>query len=123
MSKAIYNLKLLLLSKVFKMSEKELNCVMDISVFIVIFYVKIWFQSSFGICAARNDLQFMAHMLKYRLYKPTTAFVVLQNCRRHLWYLCSQLIPLALCDKELENSEREGLAKAIHAQPRNKIET
>ena len=53
MSKAIYNPKLNLLSKVFKMTDKEIRCVADISVFIAVFYVKIWFQSSFAISAAR----------------------------------------------------------------------
>ena len=65
----------------------------------------------------------MTNMMKYRKYKPLTAFTVLSSSKRHLWYLCSQLITLALCDKQLENSEREGLAKALHSQPRNQIES
>ena len=116
MSKAIYTLKLHLLSETFRMSEEELNCVKDMAVFIAIFYVKIWFQSTFAVSAARNDLQFMANMLRYRMYKPLVAFTILQSCKRHLWYICPQLIVLALCDEGLDGRGKvlQGLSDAVH---------
>ena len=45
------------------MSEEELKFVQEMTVFISFFYVKIWFESTFAVSAARNDLQFMANML------------------------------------------------------------
>ena len=38
-----------------------------------------------------------------------------------MWYLTGQLIPLALCDTELSDSEREELAQAILSQPREEV--
>ena len=122
MSKCIYTLKLNLLSKVFKMSEEETRCVKELAVFITIFYVRLWFQSTFAISAARNDLQFMANILRYREQDSALAWIVLESCKRHLWYICPQLIVLALCDEGLPDHQRESIAKALHTQPRKKIE-
>ena len=42
--------------------------------------------------AARNDLQFMVNMSKYKLVtKPRIAMDLLQSCGRHLWYLVHRL--------------------------------
>ena len=71
-----------------------LRHVKDITVIIVTFYVKIWYQSSFAISSAR---------------------------KKYISGICAH--SSSLCDKGLENSRREGLAKALHAQPRNKIES
>ena len=123
MSKAIYILKLHLLSKIFKMSEEELKFVQEMTVFISFFYVKIWFESTFAVSAARNDLQFMANMLRYQYQNSGLVWTVLESCNRHLWYLSPQLIVLALCDEGLEDYQREDLALALHSQDRKEIES
>ena len=123
MSKAIYILKLHLLSKIFKMSEEEFKFVQEITVFISFFYVKIWFESTFAVSAARNDLQFMANMLRYQYQNSGLVWTVLESCNRHLWYLRPQLIVLALCDEGLEDYQREDLALALHTQERKEIES
>ena len=92
------------------------------SEFILIFYVKHWFESPLPTVAPRSDITFMAKMMRYCLEKPLLAWTVLQSAKRHLWYLTPQLVTLALGDKNLSNEERERMAKILHASPRNHID-
>ena len=122
MSKVIYFLKMLLLLYQFLMSEEEKRQVVEISKYILIFYVKHWFQSPLPTCAARNDLTFMANILKYRLQvSPKITFSVMQSCYRHLWYLVPQTVVLALADPGLADVEKEGMARKLHSLERKKI--
>ena len=122
MSKNIYFLKLLLLLYQFLISEEERLQVIEISKYILIFYVKHWFQSPLPTCAARNDLTFMANILKYRLcVSPKITFSVMQSCYRHLWYLVPQTVVFALADPGLSDTEKEGMARKLHSLERKKI--
>ena len=85
MSKAIYYLKIRLLSNVFELSPEERIQVDQISEFTAVLYVKYWLQAPLPSCAARLDLEFMAKVLHYRLTRPAVAFNVLQSTNRHLW--------------------------------------
>jgi hypothetical protein len=63
-SKAIYSLKLFLLSNLFHMTEEEILQVKEISIFVLLFYICPWFEASLATCAARNDLTLMANMIR-----------------------------------------------------------
>ena len=95
MSKAIYYLKMKLLSNILDLTSEEKMEVDQISEFTVLFYVKYWLQTPLSSSAARIDLDFMANVLHYRLTSPQIAFEVLQSTYRHLWYLTPQLVILA----------------------------
>ena len=76
----------------------------EISTFILLFYVRNWFQAPLPASAARNDLSFMANVLMYRqVSKPKIAFSVMQSCYCHLWYLVPQTVVLALADRGLSD--------------------
>ena len=97
MSKCIYILKLSLLLETFKMSEDEKVKVVEVSKYVLLFYVKHWFESPLPTAAARNDLNFMVKILKYRqMVKPSITFSIMQSCYRHLWYLVPQTVVFAL---------------------------
>ena len=113
-SKVICNLKIFLLSKIFEISPEEQVQVNKITEFTVLFYVKYWLETPLPSSAARIDLEFMDHMLQYRLTRPRIAFAVLQSCNRHLRYITPQLIPIALADKKLEDNYKEQITKALH---------
>ena len=122
MSKCIYILKLSLLLNVFKMSDDEKVQVVEVSKYILILYVKHWFESPLPTAAARNDLSFMVNILKYRLeVKPSISFSIMQSCYRHLWYLVPQTVVFALADPELSNTQKENMAKKLHSLERNTI--
>ena len=122
MSKCIYNLKLSLLLNIFEMSETEKEKVLEVSKYILIFYIKHWFESPLPAVAARNDLSFMVNILKYRhLVKPSITFSILQSCRRHLWYLVPQTVVFALVDPGLPDDQKERMARQLYSLPRTKI--
>ena len=124
MSKCLYYLKMKLLSNVFTMSEEEKSQVEEISQFILILYVKAWFMSPLPTAAARNDLQFMVNMSKYRLVtRPRIAMDLLQSCTRHLWYLVPQTVILALFDPDLSSGQKEGIASKLFCMERKAIGT
>ena len=99
-SKAIYYLKLQLLSKVFTMTEEEVVEVNLITEFIVLYYVCHWFLAPLPASVARHDLEFMTSILKYRVRNPRIAWTVLQSTYRHIWYFIPQLIALTLADRD-----------------------
>ena len=122
MSKAIYYLKIKLLSNIFDLSSDEKLEVHEISEFTVLFYVKYWLQTPLSSAAARIDLDFMSNILHYRHFtKPKIAFAIMQSSYRHLWYLTPQLVILALADQKLEVETREAMAKALHSCKREAI--
>ena len=123
MSKAIHNLKIKLLSKVFSLSPEEEIQVELICEFTAVLYVKYWLQAPLPASAARLDLEFMAKVQHYRLTRPTIAFHVMQSVSRHLWYITPQLITLALADPGLEDSSKELMAKKLHSCERLEIST
>ena len=122
LSKCLYCLKLFLLLNAFKMSEVEKAQVEEISTFVVILYVKAWFQSPLPTAAARNDLTFLVNMSKYRLVtKPKIAMDLMQSCYRHLWYLVPQTVVFALADPGLTNIQKESMATKLHSLERKNI--
>ena len=123
MSKCIYSLKLKLLSKVFEMTDDEKTKINQVVEFILLFYAKHWFTTPLAGSAARQDLEFMSGVLKYRDINPSLSFKVLCSAYCHLWYLTPQLITLALTDKELEDSSRVEMASVLHRQERELANT
>ena len=123
MSKVIYLLKLFLLLNMFKMSEDEKIQVVEVSKYILILYVKHWFESPLPTAAARNDLTFMVNVLKYRvMVKPSISFSIMQSCYRHLWYLVPQTVVFALADPGLPDYQKERMAKKLHSLERTNIQ-
>ena len=123
MSKCIYSLKLKLLGNVFEMTDEEKHQVNQVVDFILLFYAKYWFTAPLAGSAARQDLDFMSGVLKYKEINPSLCFAVLCSAYRHLWYLTPQLITLAMTDKELEDSSRMEIAQVLHSQERKVMKT
>ena len=91
--------------------------------FVLIIYIKAWFQAPLPTSAARHDLEFFLKVIKFRKIEPAAAFLTLQSVRRHLWYMNGQMVTLALADNKLEAQEREELAKQIHCTMRTEIKS
>ena len=118
LSKAIYNMKLVLLFGQFSMDEKEMAEIAMIAEFVGLFYMKAFFKVPLPSAAPYTDLIFMSDMVKYRMVQPKLAFQCLQSCYRHLWYLTPQLVIFALCDKDTDIGEKEEMAKKLFSIPR-----
>ena len=84
MAKGLYNSKMKLLSKVFKLSAEEQRQVDQLSEFVWLFYAKLWFTTPLPCSAARHDLNFMSSILEYRSVNPKLCYEVLRSAYRHL---------------------------------------
>ena len=120
LSKAIYYMKLALLSAQFVMEEKEKGEVAIIAEFVGLFYSKAFFKCPLPSAAPSTDLLFMSEVMQYRLIHPKLAFQCLQSCYRHLWYLTPSLVVLALADKDTIDSDKEEMGKKLFSIPRPK---
>ena len=123
MAKAIYNLKLRLLSNIFVMTPEENSFVKMISEFVCCVYAKYWFTTPLPTAAPRQDLNFINSLQVYRKIDKHFFWAVIGSVYNHLWYLCPQLITLALFDKDLEAPYKENMAKVLHQTPRCAIST
>ena len=118
LSKAIYYMKLALLSNQFPMDKEEQEEVLVLAEFVALIYGKAFFKSPLSSAAPRTDLEFMYEVLQYRLYQPKLAFICLQSCFKHLWYLTPSLVVFSLCDTSLDDVQREEMAKTLFNIPR-----
>ena len=123
MAKAIYNLKLRLLSNIFMMTPEENSFVRLISEFVCCVYAKYWFTTPLPTSAPREDLDFINNLQVYRRIDVKFFWEVIRSVYSHLWYLCPQLITLSLFDKDLEAPSKEDMAKVLHQTPRCAIST
>ena len=103
------------------MDQKEQQEVGVIAEFVALFYAKPFFKSPLASAAPKTDLEFMCSVLQYRLVQPKLAFTCLQSCYKHLWYLTPSLVVFSLCDKDLEDAEREEVARTLFSFPRPKV--
>ena len=118
LSKAIYKLKLALLTGQFPMDQKEEMEVAMVAEFVGLFYAKAFFRCPLPSAAPHDDLKFMSEMVRYRTVQPAVAFQCLQSCYRHLWYLTPSMVVFALCDKDVTSAEKEDMAKLLFITPR-----
>lgn len=65
MSKCIYALKIFLFRDHFHLTQRELNCMRDMSIFIVKLYIKPWYECTNGIKSPNQDLNFLREAFDY----------------------------------------------------------
>ena len=88
--------------------------------FFVFCYVPWWFTCPIGTSAARNDLQFYNAVCKFEAIDGKISKAVKKSFQHHQWYIVPEMIPLALFDRDLDNSEKDELAKKILSFPLEK---
>ena len=106
---------MLLLQGQLQVEETNLEKLQSFGDFVAIFYSSFWFQSPSASEAAYNDLMFYKTMLKYRSSSKlgNIAHSAAKASSRHLRYLTEELIPFALCSKQLACEEKEVLARRM----------
>ena len=69
------------------MSVEEKCKIEEISSFVLILYVRSWFESPLPAIAARNDLTFMVKVMRFKeVARTKVIWEVIHSCYRHLWY-------------------------------------
>ena len=59
------------------------------------------------------QLQFYQDLLEFKKFYPALAEAVISRFQRHLWYVCEEVVPLALASNLLQPAEKADIAKAI----------
>lgn len=102
MARAIYSLKILLLSSQFKISKKNKTALLDVCLFIVTSYVKPWLQCTLAVKAPYQDLCFLKAMKAYETIDKIISKAALQKFCQHLWYLIDEVSVLSLFDDDVD---------------------
>ena len=118
LGKAIYYLKLKLLSNQLKFVQDDKLLQEEISImveFVACFYAKWYLQSDSAIRAPYLDISSLHQMHLYRdvCAKPEAVDAVLESFYKHTWYLDSTIVPLSLLDEDVPYEEKSKIAAAI----------
>lgn len=83
-------------------ADNELQKRRQLIVFILIIYIRYWFECTVPAIAPKRDLKLIADLIEYRTINETIANEVLTVFGRHLWYLSETLIGLAFFDRSID---------------------
>ena len=76
-----------------------------------------WFNFPVATSAPRQDLELLLNCRKYKDVDEGVACSVEKALKRHTWYLTGEMVPLALWDEDLADTERTSLVNAILCLP------
>ncbi|XP_046409261.1 uncharacterized protein LOC124174209 [Ischnura elegans] len=106
MARAIYSLKISLLSDQFKITIKDKTALLDVCLFIVTSYVKPWLQCILAVKAPYQDLCFLKSMKAYEKIDKSISKAALQKIIQHLWYLTDEISVLSLFDDDVDQETK-----------------
>lgn len=106
MARAIYALKISLLSSQFSVSNKDKTALLDICLFIVKSYVKPWLQCTLAVKAPYQYLCFLKEMKAYEIIDKSISKAALQKFCQHLWYLIDEVSVLSLFDDDVNQETK-----------------
>jgi len=70
-------------------------------VFLIIIYIKAWFEATSATAAPHNDLVFLKKLYNYQAIDAEISKVAVSKFINHLWYLSPQAMGLAFFDKNI----------------------
>ena len=118
MSKAIYYLKMCILSNSFELNEKEKRQVTRMAIYIALFYGKCFLESSLTASAPANDLEFFHLMKQYSAIDKEAASESIKSIKRHLSYLSQELVVFALFDRNVSTAEKTMMGQKLFSTER-----
>lgn len=112
LSKAIYCLKIFLFKQQFALSRAEENALRHICVFLIVFYVKAWYNAPNSIKAPNQDLTLLKNSIEFENVNAAVSQAASSKLLGHLWYLSEELAALAFFDEEVSIDTK---LKMVHA--------
>ncbi|GBL74797.1 hypothetical protein AVEN_243653-1 [Araneus ventricosus] len=116
MARAIYSLKLSLFSSQLKLNTKDKEELLDVCLFIVIFYVKPWLQCILAVKASYKDLRFLKSLKAYEKVNESISKSALQKFIQQLWYFTDEIAILALFDDDVDEETELKLVANFHRE-------
>ena len=83
--------------------KKEPEKFKRFAIFTSLYYVEHWFSAPLAREAPFIDLAFYQDMLEYQHFDKTVPNAVLENLRRHTWFMNMEYAPLSLFSSEVDD--------------------
>ncbi|XP_044587995.1 uncharacterized protein LOC123267437 [Cotesia glomerata] len=113
MAKAIYSLKIFLFRNEFHLTKSEIAGLRELSLFIIIFYLKAWYTAPCAIAAPNNDLTLIKELISYKKFNNTISRACSEKLADHLWYLNNELSVLSLFDETVSVETKRRIVHAL----------
>ena len=120
MAKILYAIKMVLLEQ--QLSQLEKGTVTNPSqqqklrsfvTFVCLIYSRWWITCTSVVDAPWHDLCLYQDLLKYKQLHPVISASAIAAWNHHLWYLCSEMIPVALFSDIVPKPDLQRLAKQL----------
>lgn len=121
MGKSIYLLKIFLLSRVFPLTRQQQQKITRLVGFVVHLYGRYFLSAPLSTAAPRHDITLWYDLNRYREYDQVIAASAQTSMRRHLWYLCPEVVVLALFDDDTTTEEKRLMAAQLLNSPRPQV--
>ena len=90
--------------------------------FLCLIYSRWWITCTSAVDAPWHDICLYQEIQKYTPVNPDVAASALKAFKRHLWYLCPEMVPLALFSDIIPKLELQYLAeRLLEVQPGNNV--
>lgn len=106
MSRALYSLKIALLSAQFSLPQKDKLALLDVCSFIVMCYVKSWLKCTSAMKAPQQDLDFLNTIKTYETVDEIISNAATKKFCQHLWYLTDETAALGLFDDSVDQATK-----------------
>lgn len=113
MAKLIYSFKIYLYRSYFVLTDEELSGLRHFIVFILTVYIKNWYRAPCSLTAARNDLQLLMDIDRFKAINEDISASTMTTFSRHLWYLSEELAGIAFFDTAIDVAEKRLMVQAL----------
>jgi hypothetical protein len=113
MAVALYGMKMFLFREQLQYSEEQCSKLHRFVQFITLFYVPSWMKCTLAADAPANDLALGKDIGKYKDMDLDVGQAAFAALSRHTWYLCPELVPLALASRKLTPQALSAIARAL----------
>jgi hypothetical protein len=129
MSKILYSIKMVLLEEQIRLlpAERITTAAQQTNwrsfvTFVCLIYSAWWTTCRSAVDAPWHDLGLYQNLLKYALISSEISDSAIRALNRHLWYLCSEMVPLALFSDNVSKPELQYLAeRLLAARPTDEV--
>ena len=87
MARIIYSHKICLYRSQFALTAEELTGLQNFIVFVFVVYIKNWYEAPCALKAAKNDLQLLKDIGRFKKINISISGSVMSTFSRHLWHL------------------------------------
>lgn len=100
----------------FDLNSSELSGLREICIFVVLFYIKAWYQAPSAVRAPQCDLTLLQQLIVYSKSNKKIAEAALAKLVRHLWYLTPETAALGFFDPDVPLEVKLKMSQVIKSK-------